>query len=108
MKRWYRRPFAVSTATVTAIVLGAFLYAYVHDTMLERKFQKIKSGMSEQQVVAILGRPNHTGRCGQLGGYPTNCSHELRYDPRLPTITNYVVFVDDHGNVVDTYVYQSP
>ena len=106
MKRSYRRPVAVCSLLV---LTGLFTLAVLHhDAVLERRFERINIGMTEQQVLAVLGRPDADEPCGKLGGFPQNCLHELRYEPKIPTITSYVVFIDGHGVVADKYVYQSP
>jgi hypothetical protein len=77
--------------------------------VLEHQFEGINAGMTEQQVLNLLGRPDAYERCGALGGFPPpTCSHELRYQPKIPTITSYVVFIDSRGDVADTAPYQSP
>jgi len=64
--------------------------------------------MTDQQVIALLGRPDADEPCGKLGGFPPSCSRELRYEPKIPTITSYVVFIDGRGIVLEKYVYESP
>jgi hypothetical protein len=108
MKRWYQRPVALLSVLALALILTLFTSAWVHDTNLERRFNSVKVGMTEQQVIALIGQPEADEQCGSLGGFPASCSHELRYQPKAPTVTSYVVFLDSRGSVVGKYVYQSP
>ena len=82
--------------------------ARLRDARLEQRFSRVRVGMTDRQVIAFLGRPDADERCGTLGGFPPTCSHELRYEPIIPTMTSYVVFIDGRGIVVDKDVYESP
>ena len=62
---------------------------------------------SQQQVVSVMGRPDRTGPCGELGGSPDGCVFEYLYFPRSLTITAWAVFFDKSGNVVGRYYYVS-
>jgi len=109
MERWYQRPVDLLSVSLLVLLLTLFTSALVYDTNLERRFNSVKAGMTEQQVTALLGHPDADERCAFLGGFPpASCSHELRYQPKIPTITSYVVRLDSGGSVVDTAVYQSP
>ena len=109
MRRWYRRPIALLSVVVSPLALAVFTSAVLHDTMLEHRFGSIQAGMTDQQVIVLLGRPDADEPCGSLGGdMLPSCSHELRFQPRMPTITSYVVFIDGRGIVVDKYRYMSP
>jgi hypothetical protein len=96
------------SAAVVALLVTLFTSCYVHDTVLERGFEKVKQGMPEKEVLSLLGKPDRSGPCGQLGGFPAGCSREYLYGARLPTITTWAVFFDAHGTVLDTYRYESP
>jgi|HubBroStandDraft_2_1064218.scaffolds.fasta_scaffold1826466_1 hypothetical protein len=114
MKRWYQRPFSWFCLLVLALALALFASVLAHDTTLERRFEGVKTGMAARQVIAALGPPQENEPCGTLGGspgprggLPLGCSQELRYDPKIPSITAYVVFLDTQETVIGTYVYQS-
>ncbi len=104
----YKRPVPILTAVVVALLLALFTSCYVHDTLIERRFEKVAQGMQEQKVLSVLGKPDRSGPCGELGGFPVGCSREYLYSARLPTITTWAVFFDEHGTVLETYRYESP
>ena len=108
MTRWHERRLGLLATLAGASALLWLSCAWFHDKRLEHKFDRLASGMTNQQVIASMGSPDADEPCGKLGGFPASCSHELRYEPRLPTITSYVVFIDARGIVVDKYIYQSP
>jgi hypothetical protein len=108
MKRWYKRPVPFVALSLATLLLTLFTSCYVHDSMLERKFPRVSKGMTEQQVVSILGRPDDVGRCGEFGGIVERCAQEYVYHPRqFYNIVEWVVFLDEQGIVVDTYKYMS-
>jgi hypothetical protein len=97
----------VGTA-VTLILLSLFASCYLHDSLLEQRFERVTQGMEQQQVRSVLGKPDSVGPCGKLGGVPDGCVLEYLYYAKLPTITTWAVFFNEHGTVLDTYRYQSP
>jgi hypothetical protein len=108
MKDYYKRPIPMLSAAVVALLLTLFTSCYVHDTRLEHRFGTVTQGMHEQEVLSLLGKPDRSGPCGQLGGFPAGCSREYLYGAKLPTITTWAVFFDERGTVLDTYRYESP
>jgi len=81
---------------------------YLHDLVLEHRFKRVTQGMDQQQVRSVLGKPDSFGPCSQLGGVPSGCALEYLYEAKLPTITTWAVFFNEHGRVLDTYRYNSP
>jgi hypothetical protein len=108
MHRSVKKSAALVAATLLAVVLGWFAYGYLYDLRLEHKFDQVSKGMSEQEVQAAMGKPNKIDKCGELGGYPSGCSKEYLYDPRLPVIENWAVFFNAEGLTLDKYDYISP
>jgi hypothetical protein len=98
---------ALASVAVVAVV-AASVSCYVRDRRLERGFDKIRIGMPEQEIVAAMGKPSSTGKCGRLGGFPEGCSKEYLYSTPYPVPWTWAVFVDAHGQVIEKYVYQSP
>jgi hypothetical protein len=108
MAKWAKKLAALLAAALIVVVLAWLLYGYLYDNRLENKFDQVSKGMSEQQVQATMGSPDKIGNCGELGGYPSGCTKEYLYDPRLPTIETWAVFFDARGLVLDRYDYMSP
>ena len=107
-KKWYRRRGPVLLSAVTLILLSLFASCYLHDSLLEQRFERVTQGMTQKQVRSVLGKPDSVGPCGKLGGVPDGCVLEDLYYAKLPTITTWAVFFNEHGAVLDTYRYQSP
>jgi hypothetical protein len=55
------------SAAVVSLLLALFISSYVHDTVIEHRFEKVVKGMHEQKVLSVLGKPDRTGPCGELG-----------------------------------------
>jgi len=108
MKNWYRRPIPMVSIAVVLLLLSLIATCYIHDNVLERRYEKVRQGMREQEVLQILSKPDRTGRCGELGGIPDGCSREYLYNAWLPTITTWAVFFTERGTVLETYRYESP
>jgi len=107
-KKWYRRG-TVLVSAVALILLCLFASCYLHDSLLEQRFERVTQGMQQQQVRSVLGEPDRVGPCGEVGGVPpAGCAREYLYYPKLPTITTWAVFLDEHGTVLDTYRFESP
>lgn len=107
-KNWYRRPGPVLSAAVIIVLLSLLASCYLRDSILEHRFERVTKGMEQQQVRSVLGEPDRIGPCGELGGVPKGCAREYLYYAKLPTITTWAVFLDEHGTVLDTYRYESP
>jgi hypothetical protein len=108
MWNWFRRSVALLAIGILVIVIAWFAYGHFYDLRLEHQFHRVASGMDEQQVLSVMGKPDTVGKCGKLGGFPNGCDHEYLYDEMLPTITTWAVFFDAQGRVIDKYEYQSP
>src|SRR6516165_5459124 len=94
---------AIGSIALLVAVATSFS-CYLRDTKLERGFDKISNGMTEQQVVAVMGKPSSTGKCGRIGGFPAGCSKEYLYNTPYPLVpVTWAVFVDGNGHVIDKY-----
>jgi hypothetical protein len=103
---WARR---ILVALPFAVAVAALLFCYFRDRKLERGFDRITTGMTEQQIVAVMGKPSSTGKCGELGGFPDGCSKEYLYNTPYPFVpVTWAIFIDVRGYVIDKYEYQSP
>jgi hypothetical protein len=94
-----------------SIAIAAFIYflcGHFYDIRLERHFNRVASGMSEEQILSVMGKPDSIGKCGELGGVPDGCYREYFYKPMLPTISTWAVFFDSQGRAVGKYEYESP
>ena len=108
MKKWHKRQgLIISTAVITLLLL-LFTSCYFHDSLLERRFETVKEGMSEQDVLSVLGKPHSVASCSGVVGYPNDCSREYVYFAYLPTIMSWRVFLNEHGIVVGKYRFESP
>jgi hypothetical protein len=108
MKKWLIRSVALIAVTFLTVVIAWFIFGYFYDFRLEHNYDWVSKGMSEQEVQSLMGKPDSIGKCGKLGGYPDGCSKEYLYNPRLPMIENWAIFIDAKGVVLDKYDYISP
>ena len=108
MKKWIIRSAAFLAISIITVVIAWFIYGYFYDLRLKHNFDRVSKGMSEQEVQAVMDKPDSIGKCGKLGGYPDGCSKEYLYNPRLPVIENWAIFFDSKGVVLDKYDYISP
>src|ERR1700730_5652509 len=105
------------------LTLGCFVlifacwsgWAIYRDRQLSDGFDKVKTGASESEVSATLGKPKRVERCGEFFGpllkdLPVGCASEYVYAspfaPLLPTY--YVVRFDASGRVLETVPLYSP
>ena len=107
MRRTLKRLIVILPLSIVAAVFAVFLLVYSYDTRLERKFDRITTGMNEEQVLSVMGKPYSVGKCGELGGVPDGCYREDFYKPLL-TVSTLAVFFDSKGQVVGKYDYESP
>jgi hypothetical protein len=108
MWKWFKASVALLATGILALVIGWLVYGYFYDERLEHKFDRVLSGMTEHQVLSVMGKPDNVGKCGELGGIPDGCYQEYLYDEMLPTITTWAVFFNTQGRVIGKYEYQSP
>jgi hypothetical protein len=95
----------VAVMTLLLVILTA---CYFHDSILERRFQRVTEGMSEPEVLSVLGKPSRIEPCRGVVGYPHHCSREYLYFGYMPSITSWGVRLNERGAVVGKYRYESP
>ena len=103
------RPAAI--LSLVAVLIGVTLgYACYRNTQLEKNFPRIHPGLSDKEVVAILGKPSWVEPCGKsFGNTKQNCTQYLYRNSFVPLIPEfYAVEFNNDRRVVDTYVYESP
>lgn len=78
-------------------------------------FDRVRNGMSDRQVIVLLGNPKWRGRCGTSDYYAFVDSKEGSVDclvyasPFAPLNPYYpVVYLDGQNRVIDKYAYASP
>jgi hypothetical protein len=103
MRKWLK----ISGITAILVITSWLAYAAMRDRWINHRYNRVSEGMTQQQVVSVMGRPDRTGPCGELGGSPDGCVFEYLYFPRSLTITAWAVFFDKSGNVVGRYYYVS-
>jgi hypothetical protein len=108
MKKRHKRSGLVVSAAVMTLLLVMFTACYFHDSLLERRFQSVTEGMSEPEVLSVLGKPHSIEPCTGVVGYPHDCSREYVYFGYMPTITSWGVFLNERGTVVGKYRFESP
>jgi hypothetical protein len=101
-------------AIVALACLGVWLI-HRHETQLDANFARVSIGMTEAQVVALVGQPKWRGRCGTSDYYsfvtPVRGSADcLVYASALAPLNPWypVVFLSADGRVIDKYAYVSP
>ena len=103
------RPAAI--LSLVAVLIGVMLgYACYRNTQLEKNFPRIHAGLTDKEVVAILGKPSWVEPCGKSFGDPKqNCTQYLYRNSFVPLIPEfYAVEFNTDRHVVDSYVYESP
>jgi len=102
--------FSVIASAVLVATLGSGLSCYVRDRIIDRRFDGIRAGMSEQQIIQKMGKPDSIGACGKIGGgFAAGCAKEYLYSGSNPlNLTTWAVFVDVNGRILDKYQYSSP
>ena len=109
MWRTLKRLILILSLSIATAAFVLFLFAYSYDTRLKRHFDGIANGMSEQQVLSVIGKPDSIGKCGEFGRgvVPHGCNREYLFKPLLDVGT-WAVFFDSKGQVVGKYKYESP
>jgi hypothetical protein len=103
---------------VGSIVLAGAMWlawAFVRDKQLEKGFDQIATGTTEQEVLKKLGPPKRVEKCGEFfGPIPKEqlegCTREYFYaSPFAPLNPQYyVVRFDANNRVRSTTPYSSP
>ena len=97
---------------VVLLPLSLVVSCTVHDQVLAARFQKVGQGMSQVEVVDLLGAPRDTLDCGTPGPFTErrqDCVKTYLYPswgmPLLPSM--WVVRFDARGVVIDKYRFVS-
>ena len=103
---------------VGCIVLAGAVWlawAILRDNQLQKGFDGIETGASEQEVLQKLGQPKRVEKCGDFfGPLPKEelkgCDREYFYpSPFAPLLPQYyVVRFDAKNRVLDKSTYSSP
>jgi hypothetical protein len=104
-------------ATLAAIA-AAGLWLWLdrrHEAELNSNFDRVSVGMTDRQVVALLGDPKWRGRCGTSNYYsfvePIKGSADcLVYASSFAPLNPWypVIFLGRDGRVIAKYTYASP
>jgi hypothetical protein len=109
-----RRDYRGGLITIAVITLVVSSCIWREDG-LAHNFDRVTRGMTDQQVIDLLGQPNWRGRCGTSDYYSfvepiagsTDClvyaSPLAPLNPRYP-----VVFLGKDNRVLDKYDFASP
>lgn len=103
--KWWR--IAGAFACILIIAGGVFfahlLYSEHRFHLAQRNFAQIQLGQSRDQVVALLGKPNHhSGACWQEFGPSRGCASEFIYSDPFEILLGdyYVVEFSSQGTVL--------
>lgn len=99
------------------LIIGSFalvslgtVWGLHRNSRLHSQFRAIQHGMSQAEVVRLLGTPSWSEPCGKTFGDPRpNCTEFLYKNSFAPLVPEYhSVSFDPSGHVVETYIYSSP
>lgn len=95
------------------IVLGWIGWSIFRSKVLPARFERVRVGDSQEQVVRLLGNPKSIEKCGQpFGnpGRPRGCVEDYLYaSPFAPLLPEYwSVSFDNSRHVVGKEHYVSP
>lgn len=98
---------ALAVIAPTAILLG---WAFWRNSRITSRYEAVRLGTSEQEVLRLLGTPSWVEPCGKSFGTPKpNCTEYIYRNSFAPVIPEYhSVSLDPSGHVVHKYVYSSP
>jgi hypothetical protein len=112
-----KRTLALALALACVVLVGIFWLAcaILRDHRLYTNFEKIQNGMSEREVIRLMGKPTRVENCGKIWApVPKSelqgCVEELFYaSPFAPALTQYYVIRLGAGQrVVEVAPYSSP
>lgn len=104
-----RKEISVGLALLFAITVS-LEGCYFHWQRVERGFEQISIGDSQESVLKIIGRPSQKGRCGGVLGYAyraPDCAREFVYQNPFFLSDGYAIEFDESGHVIykDSYSY---
>jgi hypothetical protein len=90
-------------------IVALCAWLVIADQMLKSGFARIALGMTQSQVVGILGAPHAVEVCNTFGGTPApRCAKELSYLSWLSFTDVWTVRFDKRGLVLGAVRYRSP
>ena len=95
---------------IFGVLTGAWAFALHRNFKLATNFARVHAGLTDNEVLAVLGRPSWVEPCGKSFGTPRNeCVDYIYRNSFAPLIPEYwSVSFNTRKQVVDTYVYESP
>jgi hypothetical protein len=95
------------------ILLILVVFGILRKKDLDRGFEKVSTGMSRQEVIAIMGITKRTMRCDEpifKANDLKKCAkiyvYPVSFAPLDPEY--YVIYLDANKRVIDKFEYQSP
>jgi hypothetical protein len=91
-------------------LVALIAWGFHRNSVIAARFRAVHAGVSETEVVRLLGKPSWVEPCGKSFGTPRpNCTEYIYRDSFAPLIPEYhSVALDNSGRVLDDYVYSSP
>jgi hypothetical protein len=85
-------------------------WGFYRNSRISSRFEGVRVGASNNQVLQLLGKPSWIEPCGKSFGTPkSNCTEYIYRNSFAPLLPEYYsVSLDSTGHVVDKYVYESP
>ncbi len=101
---------AVFVLALVGLVALTIAWGFYRNSRIDTRFSAVHVGVSEMEVVRLLGKPSWIEPCGKSFGTPKpNCNEYIYRNSFAPLIPEYYsVMLDSGGHVLDTYVYESP
>jgi hypothetical protein len=92
-----------------AVLLGLFAYrrASHRRDLIETRAQLVKTGMSERDVVAMLGPADRVLKPCLSGAQQHECDKDLVYDVPLEFDSFWTVSLDASGHVISRFHWRS-
>ncbi len=111
-----RNRFGCSAALIMVAIAVIWIWLdRRHDLQLDSNFNRVRAGMSDREVITLLGEPRWRGRCGTSHYYsfidPLEGSADcLVYSSSIAPLNPWypVIFLGPDNRVIDKYSYASP
>jgi hypothetical protein len=110
-----RRLGCFLTLAIVGLACIWLWHAHRREERLEVNFNRVAVGMSDAQVITMLGKPKWRGRCGTSDYYSfvepiKNSADCLVYAAWLAPLNPWypVIFLSADNRVIDKYAYASP
>jgi hypothetical protein len=95
---------AIIVASAGILLLGRML---IRQRRINAGISNILIGMTESQVVELLGKPAELRPCSQIPKV-SSCKEEYVYYPPFELVSYWTVSFDQQGKVMDKFHWQSP